>query len=371
MLDRQKLLKQLNLLDQNFFCQADGQIVLAQKAWNLIKNDSFLAETLQSKKWSVLVPFWQGVLGQTFDIESQPHPYEILAVDGSQIYYDRHQGPACYLINVGSVFFSYGLKQSRIQFESTPRVIMLGSDDTIGMTAEVVNLMREQDEFAHAADCAQKITKGSQAPFLTLFDGTLIFFQADGQIDQRQQHFAKLMESFQKLYDQKILYAGYVSFPRSKELVNILKLTIAGFDEKKEEFLSLQALNDMDIAKLFLQPGQRSIIFESKAVVSYLYPKHLKPYFCYVHVGSEIARLEFSAWIAQDARLVDQVCGIVFDQVCKGQGYPVCLFEAHEQAVVKSLDRDFFYHMIQKKVQQQASTYQISKKSLKKVIVPV
>lgn len=370
MLDRQKLLKELSQMDQQIFGKADDELILAQTTWNLIQNDDMLAVKLQAKKWSVLLPAWQGVLGKSYEVQSQPHPYQVLAIDGSQIYYDRHQGPACYLINVGSVFFSYGVVQSTVKFESTPSVVMGQGQGEI-QSAEAVNLAREQAELARAVHDASRIANLTQSPFLCLFDGTLIFFQAEGQTDQKEQYFVQYLQHLQVLCDQKILHAGYVSFPKSKELVNVLKLVIAEFDDKKIESLSLHKLTDMDIAQFFLKPGERSIVFASKAPVSYLYPKHLKPYFCYVNVGLEIARLEFPAWIVQSELLVNQVCAIVLDQASKGNGYPVCLFEAHEQAVVKACDRDFFYHMIQKMTQQQSGNYQVSKKSLKKALVPV
>ncbi len=369
MLDRQKLLKELGQLDQQIFGKADQEFLLAQKTWDSIKNDSSLTLMIQSKKWSVLVPVWQGILGQTFQIQKQAHPYQVLAVDGSQIYYDRHQGPACYLINVGSVFFSYGAHQSSVKFESNPNVIIV-QDARDGCSPEVVNLVREQAELEKAASQACRLAALTQDPFLCVFDGTLIFFQADGSTDQKEQYLTAYLKNLQILCDQKILHAGYISFPRSKELVNILKLVIAELDDKKIDTIGLHKLTDMDIAQFFLQPWQRSIVFASKAPVSYLYPKHLKPYFCYVHVGAEIARLEFPAWIAHDEKLVNQICAIVLDQASKGSGYPVCLFEAHEQAVIKTADRDFFYHMIQKMVQQQSAIYKISKKSIKKAIVP-
>ena len=85
MLDRQKLLTQLGQIDQQIFGKADSEIALAQTTWNLIQSDAALAGMLQAKKWSVLVPSWKGMLGQTFSIQPQPHPYQVLAVDGSQI----------------------------------------------------------------------------------------------------------------------------------------------------------------------------------------------------------------------------------------------------------------------------------------------
>jgi hypothetical protein len=62
---------------------------------------------------------------------------------------------------------------------------------------------------------------------------------------------------------------------------------------------------------------------------------------------------------------------IVVDQVKKGYGYPVALAEAHEQAVVKGPDRDFFYHLITKLGIEQRRRTTVSFKSAKKRSVAV
>lgn len=372
MLDRQKLLIQLSQVNPDIFGKKIQEFKLAQAAWNMIKNDADVAVLLKTKKWSLLIPSWQGILGKVFDIIPQSHPYKVLAVDGSQIYYDRHQGPACYLINVGAVFFSYELRQSSVDFQSTPHVIMsheVGDKNSV----DYINLQREQAELSCAVEQASKIGAVNDGKaFICMFDGTLIFFQAEGQTQQKEQIFKKYMQHLQELYDKQILHVGYISFPKSQDLVNVLMLSVAEFDEKKlAQSIGLHRLTDMDIVQFFLASRQRSIMFESKASICYLYPKDLKPYFCYVNVGAEIARLEFPAWIAQDQDLVDAVCAVVLDQANKGNGYPVCLLEAHEQAVIKTCDREFFYVMMQRMTNQFAGMYQISKKSQKKASAPV
>jgi len=49
-----------------------------------------------------------------------------------------------------------------------------------------------------------------------------------------------------------------------------------------------------------------------------------------------------------------------------GGGYPVALAEAHEQAVVKGPDREFFYHFLQKMGMERSHAQSISRKSLRK-----
>ena len=91
-----------------------------------------------------------------------------------------------------------------------------------------------------------------------------------------------------------------------------------------------------------------------------------KPCFFYLHVESEIVRIEIPFWIARHEELVDHVVAMCLDQCVKGQGYPVALAEAHAQAVVKSPDRDFFYHLIGKLAVEQNRRVALSPKSLKK-----
>lgn len=372
MLNREKLLLQLAYASSDYFGSTQLEKEMVMHAWNRVSHDPNIADFLQSKKWSLLIPKWQGILSQVIDISSQSHPYQVFAVDGSQIYYDKHQGPPCFLINIGTVFFSYQIQNSSVQFYSEP-IVVFSSSTVENMNVDSVNLKREQAELAIAVNQLKQIKKEQSATALiALFDGTLIFSHTDGFDDQKNEIFSKYIEYLMMLYREQILHAGYISFPKSKELINVLKICNASFDEKLLHQVNfLDKYNDMDVIELFLKPNQRTMVFESKVVISYVYPKNLKPYFCYLHVGFEIVRLEFPAWIAQNQNFVNQVCSIVLDQAKKGQGYPVCLFEAHEQAVVKNYDRDFFYHMIQKITQQHAKCYQASLKSMKKLSVPV
>lgn len=377
MLDRQKLLKELGQVSQELFGSVFKEQEIARSAWLVVKDDENLAKLLKSKKWSLLVPHWHDILGQTFQIQPQEHAYQVFAVDGSQIYYDKHQGPACYLLNVGYVYFAYGIQKSSVIYNSVPSV-MITSSNSNASNPEMVNLQREQAELSCAVQqSVQILQKNNQDPFVCMFDGTLIFFQAEGLDEQKEQFFQNYMQQLDALAQAQILHVGYISFPRSKELVNILRLSLVQFDQKAlnndANLLDKQLcrLTDMDVAQFFLKPGYRSIVFESKAPISYAYPAHLKPYFCYIHVGAEIVRLEFPAWIAQNDQFLATVCAVAFDQALKGNGYPVCLFEAHEQAVIKGYDRDFFYFMIQKMTQEHDGLYKFSLKSAKKRVVPV
>jgi hypothetical protein len=70
-------------------------------------------------------------------------------------------------------------------------------------------------------------------------------------------------------------------------------------------------------------------------------------------VGSELARIEFPAWVVsdfQDLSLLHQLLGLVMAQVQKGYGYPIALAEAHNQAVVRGSDRRRFFALLEQEM---------------------
>ncbi len=93
---------------------------------------------------------------------------------------------------------------------------------------------------------------------------------------------------------------------------------------------------------------------------------HLRPWFCYVNTGYEIGRIEIPTWIMHNHLLVEKIVGVVWDQIIKGSGYPVCIAEAHEQAVVKATDKEFFYELLTSVAQQQGIVITSSQKAYHK-----
>jgi hypothetical protein len=96
-----------------------------------------------------------------------------------------------------------------------------------------------------------------------------------------------------------------------------------------------------------LAEGQRGPLFVSLSRVNVeSYGPHLVCFF-YIRVGREVGRVEIPQWVAADAAQVDLVHALVYDQCARGQGYPVALARAHEQAVVKAADRRAFLSMVE------------------------
>jgi hypothetical protein len=75
--------------------------------------------------------------------------YTVLAVDGSQVYPNRHMaGIGCFLLNVGGAQFTYGEAASTVSFFSIPEVCPF-SEMNAGkesVPSEVVDLLRESRE---------------------------------------------------------------------------------------------------------------------------------------------------------------------------------------------------------------------------------
>ena len=95
--------------------------------------------------------------------------------------------------------------------------------------------------------------------------------------------------------------------------------------------------------------SERSPLWKSSAKIQSFYEEQCI-YFCYVHVGSEVARVEIPEWVAMDNALLSSALSLVLAQVTKGYGYPVALAEAHNQAVVRGGDRSRFFALLEQQM---------------------
>jgi hypothetical protein len=110
-----------------------------------------------------------------------------------------------------------------------------------------------------------------------------------------------------------------------------------------------EPLRDAILWATILSPGQRSPLWKSQSRILDLYGVNCV-YFCYVHVGTEIARIEVPEWVALDSTHLNLALGMMLAQVHKGGGYPVTLAEAHNQAVVTGGDRSRFFALLEQQM---------------------
>ncbi|HEV2601320.1 MAG TPA: DNA double-strand break repair nuclease NurA [Candidatus Babeliales bacterium] len=371
MLNHVKLIAQMQQVSDALFRDVSHEYSVARGAWDQIVNDPLFIYKVQSMKHQVpwQLPLWQGKLDLQIPVDQNPMPYQGISVDGSQIYPDRHQGTNCFLINIGSVILQYGMA-SGSYFDSVPYVFAGDTEaDGLPISPDYVNCLRQAFEFQGGLDLIQqKMLPEDKERTFFLFDGSLIFWHLSGKQPELKQFFlTRYMDLLEQWYQTKVLFAGYISLPKSKELVNLVRAFLCNFDpDRSDAHMAVEHVVDAHIAQFFLTPGYRSIVFKSTSDICREYPEHLQPYFFYLHVGNEVARIEIPSWIAQSDDLVDTLARAIVDQCVKGRGYPVLIAEAHEQAVVKGPDRDFFYHMIMKLGIDQKRNTIFSQKVIKK-----
>ena len=194
-----------------------------------------------------------------------------------------------------------------------------------------------------------------------MVDGSLIYWfleQLPGEA--RDRLLPPIIDAWDQLRTAGIPLLGYVSASRSGEALNFLRLqacphkvpdcmTFCPNELEKTPCEVFDPLRDIALWTAQLQPGQRSPLWRSSARILDLYGPH-NVYFCYVHVGMEIARIEVPAWVAENSVLLDQALGLMLAQVQKGYGYPVALAEAHNQAVVRGGDRARFFALLEQQM---------------------
>lgn len=351
MLNRTKVLQELQAVSDKLFLDLSEQKEIARVAWNQLSEDVFFQQKCKAASLPWPTPTWQGKPNVSFSVSASNQDYQVVSVDGSQIYPDKHQGISCFLLNIGTVVLRYGATFGKAEFSSEPSLFVEQDfeADPSGMV-DIVNCKREEFEFQKGFEhCLQLKQQFPDLPLLFLFDGSLIFWHLESKDPVLKSYFLKRYEELlQKFYEHNIAIAGYISLPKSKELVNLVRAQVSDFSTTHTQKLeAIKYISDGFVARFFLEPDTYSTTFENHAAVSETYPTHLKPYFLYYHTGSEIARIEIPGYMLQQER-IQQVMNLIANQVRKGNGYPVAIAEAHEQAVVKGPDREFFYQAIEK-----------------------
>jgi hypothetical protein len=298
-----------------------------------------------------------------------PSDFTVLATDGSHIDVDRHHATRCYLINTGSVILRYGSRPDAI-LASTPR--LYSDDKELAITppgggreqpveGTILGVKRSVEECSRLAGLAAGLKDNDQA--LALLDGTLILWGLEAYPDfvgdtLLVNGLLKCLDAMKKLNEKRPLaLASYISFPRSTDVVNVLRVAVCPNyvpdcdkycpPEKGRDCEGLAGVRDRDLFMNLLESGERSALFISPSkVVREHYGEH-RIYFFYLRVDDEIARIEIPQWVAENDKLLNLTHGLVLDQCRRGQGYPVALSEAHEQAVVTGADRESFWELVE------------------------
>jgi hypothetical protein len=308
-------------------------------------------------------------LDKRYPAPPPPSDFTVIGSDGSHIDVDRHHSARCFLINLGAAVITYG-RRPDAALSSAPRLYSSdeelvisppegGREQTVEGT--ILGIKRSAEECRNLADLAAGLPAGTHC--LGLLDGTLILWGLEAYPEFVTE--ALLVDGMlscldrmkQLNTDRRLALASYISFPRSTDVVNVLRVAVCPHDVVDSDQLcktctsrecdKVSGIRDRDMFIELLANGERSALFISPSkIVRERYGDHRVNFF-YLRVGDEIARIEIPQWVAENAALLNLTHTLVLDQCRRGQGYPVVLSEAHEQAVVTGADRENFWELVE------------------------
>jgi hypothetical protein len=379
MLDLTKLASQMQGISQHLATESAAtrqrldhgeELMLLAQQWQ--------AELIgRQAQWRDRLLFTAGVpvedLTTRREINPAPSAHTVLATDGSQIAPSHHEIAYCYLINIGRIILHYG--QSKLPLlDSLPEVFYKAEDLYVSRqwgirTEEWLGYCRTAGETTVLAELAEAVRPLGDLPMwedatptIAMTDGSLIYwFLEPLPLEARNRILEPIVKAWDKLRDLKVPIVGYISASRSSESINFLRFQTCPYQvpdcmthcqnlRDKAPCQVLEPLRDTALWNRLLKPGQRSPMWRSSARIQEFYGDDHRVHFCYLHVGSEVARVEVPEWVLSEGNLVDRTMSLIVAQVQKGYGYPVALAEAHNQAVVRGGDRTRFFSLLEQEM---------------------
>ncbi|MBE9139279.1 DNA double-strand break repair nuclease NurA [Nodosilinea sp. LEGE 07088] len=392
MLDLMKLARQMQGISQHLSQEAAAAQERVTVARRLLANAAIHQAHLvgQAETWGDRAPFTAAQpvepLTQHPPIAAAPEAHTVIATDGSQISPSHHEIAYCYLINVGRVVLHYG--QGRFPLlDSLPEVVYRAEDLYLSRqwgisTEEWMGHRRTVAEAVMLAELGATVHNSvvtapaspDPAPVLALVDGSLIYWFLEAlPAEARDRILPPILAAWEQLRQLGIPLVGYLSASRSGEAMNFLRWAACPFPQpdcqthctspegnlgdgqspaskgERAPCGRFLPLRDATFWAMELAPGERSPFWRSTASILDSYGDH-RVYFCYLHVGPEVARVEMPQWVMADEALRDRALSMVLTQVQKGYGYPVTLAEAHNQAVVRGGDRTRFFALLEQEM---------------------
>lgn len=389
MLDINKLSLQLNdfTLEMDLETQKiSKRLKKVKEVWNqALLNDKSLGQkilnSLDIVPWNIARPL--ELLTVKESIPDIPFKYTVIATDGSQISPSHHEISTCFLINIGKILYTYGTSQKPIQ-ESQPFLYHKESDlykifkrQKVGISDEMIAIERSILEVNELKNLC-KLALQRNLPIVGMIDGSLINWGIENQTwpeDFQLEIMNRYISILDEIKNLGVPICGYISNSRRNDVINMLRLQLCPYEKIDCENMCRNEINPCDeIVPLYdrcfweqeLSEGMRSPVFVGTSKVFEKYENHQICFF-YLNVGcSEIARIEIPRWVMNNQELLDLVHVVSYEQVRKGQGYPVVLSEAHNQAVIRGSDRVQFYAIISRKMIKEKKVVALSNKELRK-----
>ncbi len=317
-----------------------------------------------------------------------PDVHTVYASDSSQIVTDRHEIALCYLLNVGLITLHYSPDAHAVL---TSRPILAHPDEsllddfpqeTAAISPRRLGLRRQLSEYEALAELAE--TQDAEIPAVALFDGSLILWQLDTESPEFRSDTLNALTAYWEAFREcRVPIVGYISLPGSRDVLNALRVSACPHPQSRCESYcpdsvkrhadyvpppcaGTERITDEELFALMLKPGERSAVFESAAKILEAYSETQKIDFYYLHTGFEIARVEIPRWVADDPELLNRTHALCLDQAYKGNGYPVALAEAHEQAMIRGPERDVFFYLMECRMAEFGLPVRTTRKALSK-----
>ncbi|HZT43458.1 MAG TPA: DNA double-strand break repair nuclease NurA [Chthonomonadaceae bacterium] len=359
---------------------------------------------IDSSRTSWLVADLMESPDRTYTPPPRPLPCAVLATDGSQIVADRHDIALCYLINIGLIALRYGTGE-RAYLHSRPTLAQPDEDlldefqgEQTAIAPRRLTMRRLLAELAGlaemiAANAPPEISpagngstppSASAPPTLALLDGTLILWPLEAESETFR---AEALSAFQTQLEiarqHRVPLAGYISKPASRDVVNALRIFhcphpradcdryCPNRSKPRPDFVApdcagTERITDAELFEPLLAPGERSAVFGSRSKILNLYDEVHRIRFFYLNIGREVARVEIPDWVAADPELLAWTQSLCYDQAQKGDGYPVALAEAHELAIVRGVERDAFFRLVEREFVRTGLPVTATRKSISK-----
>ncbi len=350
----------------------EGRKACLERALNTLYHPgcdlSDLARKIAASKTTWLVAGLVDGLDRHYQAPPAPTEFTVIATDGSHIDVDRHKSTRCYLINIGSIVLNYGASPDAV-LDSSPRLYCEDEDLVIAPTSatgreqpiegNLLGIKRTVEECRRLAELAAEVPPSS--PTLAMLDGSLIMWGLEAYPEfvteaLLKEGFLRHIDGMMKLGNKQLALASYISFPRSTDVVNALRVALCPHEpadcdrycpaNQKRDCDVVAGVRDRELFSNVLEPGERSALFISPSKIQKQYGVH-QVYFFYLRIDDEVARVEIPGWVATDEQRLNLVHALILDQCQRGHGYPVALSEAHEKAVITGADREEFWELVE------------------------
>ncbi|MFN8559491.1 MAG: DNA double-strand break repair nuclease NurA [Dehalococcoidia bacterium] len=325
-------------------------------------------------------------------------------MDGSHIDVDRHAPARCFVLNLGWSAIFYGadlapeLDSCAELQPSSASLVERDEQDASGeheLRGETLSLLRGVRELAQLAALAERLPP--DLPQVLLLDGNLGLWNVSrGAISRRMRDrfiyeeggLLPALNAARRLAEERTLACGaYTSAPGTAEVVHALRAGVCPMDEPVctrcpglgrplRPCDDVGLTTDAELFEALLAPGERSAVFQatSRAFLRTDQPRTPPWYeqeghtiaFFYLRLADEVARVETPLWLAQRPERVGLLHAALLDQCEKGPGYPVALQEAHEQAVITTVDRRSFAALLERELERAGTAFAGTAKSRSK-----